>query len=226
VKLVSIALVAAAAAILSTGTAAAPTPLSPAPGSSTTSTHPTFRWMVKAPEVSDSIAIAKSPRLTASGEFVTANIVDVDDLEEDATSWSPTRPLPVGTFYWHVGSIDTTPGSNAKTFTATAKLTIRAAVVAQSFQLQWSGRQFLETLTLKANVQQVNVLVKLLAGTRVLGAHRATTNNFLVDALTRDQGVFTVPTSVKRGTKLRLVATLTVKGDTAKATVSKTLRAP
>ena len=68
--------------------------------------------------------------------------------------------------------------------------------------------------------------MKLLAGTRVLGAHRATTNNFLVDALTRDQGVFTVPTSVKRGTKLRLVATLTVKGDTAKATVSKTLRAP
>ena len=66
--------------------------------------------MVKAPEVSDSIAIAKSPRLTASGEFVTANIVDVDDLEEDATSWSPTRPLPVGTFYWHVGLDRHDPG--------------------------------------------------------------------------------------------------------------------
>ena len=67
--------------------------------------------------VSESIAIVKSPRLTASGEGVTADIVDIDDLEEDATSWSPTRPLPVGTYYRHDDSIDTTPGSKATTFT-------------------------------------------------------------------------------------------------------------
>ncbi len=225
-KMGSILIAVAGAAILAAGVTAAPNPLAPAPGTVTTSTHPTFRWTVHAPEVSDSITIAKAPTLGANGEFPTANLVDEDDLQEDQTTWSPTRPLPVGTYWWHVGSIDTTPGATGKLFTRAEMLTIQATVAAQSFKLQWSGRQFLATLTIKANVQSVDVRVQLFAGKHVLGTHRATTNNFLVDQVTRDVSVFTIPASVKRGAALRLVATLTIKGQSAKATLAKTLRAP
>jgi len=216
-----------AAFALATSVAAAPTPLSPPPGSSTTSTHPTFRWTLQPPEIADSISIAKSPQLAATGEFVTADLADVDDLEGDATSWSPTRPLPAGTYWWHVGSRDATPGATPKTlFTPAMQLTVRVSVAVQSLKLKWSGRQFLATLSLKANVSNVDVLVNLYSGKRLLGSHKATTGNFLIDQATDDQSVWTVPPAVKRGSPLRLVATLTVRGDKAKATAAKTFRAP
>ncbi len=151
------------------------------------------------PEISHSISIAKSPRLAATGEFVTAGIVDVDDLEPDATTWSPTRALPAGTYWWHV---------------------------VQSLKLKWAGRQFLATLSLKANVSSVNVLVQLYSKKRLLGSHRATTSNFLLDQATDDQSIWTLSPAVRHGSPLRLVVTLTVRGDRATATVTKTFRAP
>jgi hypothetical protein len=216
-----------AAALCATGIGATPTPLSPAPGSTTSSTHPAFRWTVHAPEISASISIAKSPQLATTGEFATANIVDVDDLEPDATSWSPTRPLPAGRYWWHVGSHDTTDGAPpGKLFTPVAQLTIRISVAVQSLKLKWAGRQFLATLSLKANVGNVNVLVQLYSKKRLLGSHKATASNFLLDQGTDDQSIWTLSPAVRHGSPLRLVATLTVKGDTAKATVTKTFRAP
>jgi hypothetical protein len=216
----------ATAAICATGVGAAPTPLSPASGSSTSSTHPTFRWTVRPPEISASISIAKSPQLVATGEFVTANIADVADLEPDATSWSPTRPLPAGTYWWHVGSRDTTPGAApGLLFTPTMKLTIQASITVKPLKLNWAGRQFLVTVAFTANVSNVNVLVRLTSGKRLLGTHKATTSNFLIDQPTDDQSMWTIPPTVKRGSPLRLVVTLTVEGGT-KATVTKTLRAP
>jgi hypothetical protein len=226
-KLLAAAAATTAAAVCAAGVGAAPTPLSPAPGSSTTSTHPTFRWTVQAPEVSASISIAKSAQLAAPGEFVTANIVDVDDLEPDATSWSPTRALPAGTYWWHVGSRDTTDGAPpGELFTPVRQLTIRVSVAVQLLKLRWAGRQFLATVSLRANVSNVNVLVQLSSGKHVLGSHKATTSNFLIDQPTEDQSMWSLPASVKRRAPLRLVATLTVKGDTAKAVVTKTFRAP
>jgi hypothetical protein len=226
-RLAGLLSVVAASTVFVATVGAAPTPVSPAPNSSTTSTHPTFRWKVAPPEVSASITLAKAPTVGANGDFPTRNLVDFDDLQEDQTSWSPNRPLPVGTYWWHVGSVDTTPGvATGKLFTPVAKLTILPTAAAQSFKIQWSGHQFLAMLSLKSNVQQVNVLVQLFAGKHLLGSQRAKTNNFNVDQPTTSQSVFTVPTSVKRGTGLRLVATLTVKGSTAKATFAKTLRAP
>jgi hypothetical protein len=226
-KVKLLAAAATTAALCAAGVVAAPTPLSPAPGSSTKTTHPTFRWTVRAPEVSDSISIAKSPQVVATGEFVTANLVDVDDLAPDATSWSPTRALPAGTYWWHVGSLDTSVDGTAPTlFTPSMKLTIRVSVGVQSLKLRWAGRQFLSTLELKANVSNVNVVIKLYSGRHLLGSHQATTSNFLIDQATDDQAMWSVPPSVKHGSPLRLVATLTVKGSTAKATRAMTFRAP
>ncbi len=226
-KLFAATIAAVSAAVCAAGVVAAPTPLAPAPGSSTTSTHPTFRWTVKAPEVADSISIAKSPRFAVTGEFVTANLVDVDDLEQDATSWSPTRALPAGTYWWHVGSRDTTVGAPLQSlFTPAMKLTVRVSIAVQSLTLKWAGRQFLATVSLKANVSKLNVLVQLFSGTHLLGSHRAATSNFLIDQATDDQSMWTIPGAIKHGAPLRLVATLTVKGQTARTTASKTFRAP
>jgi hypothetical protein len=226
-KLSIAAAAAVGTAVCAAGVVAAPTPLSPAPGSSTTSTHPTFRWTVKAPEVADSISIAKSPGLAATGEFVTANIVDVADLEQDATSWSPTRALPAGVYWWHVGSRDTTDGAPPQSlFTPAMKLTVRVSIAVQSLKLKWAGRQFLATVSLRANVSKVGVLVQLYSGSRLLGSHRATTSNFLIDQPTDDQSMWTIPGAVKHGAPLRLVTTLTVPGQAAKTTASKTFRVP
>jgi hypothetical protein len=78
----------------------------------------------------------------------------------------------------------------------------------------------------KANVTSVNTDVRLFSGTHLLGSHKATTNNMNLDQPTTDQSVFTIPSNVKRGTKLRLVVKLTIKGATATATLVKSLRAP
>jgi len=226
-KLGATALIAAAAATLATGAGAAPAPRVPAAGSSTTSTHPTFEWSVQPPEISASITIASSPQLASSGEFVTADLVDEDDLQPDQTSWTPTRPLTAGTYWWHVGSRDTTPGAaGGDLFAPVAKLTISTSVAVHSLKLQWSDRQFLATVSIKANVPRVHVVVQLFSGTHVLGSHRSTTHNFLIDPPTTDQSQFTIPAKIKRGAKLRLVTTLTVKGATARATLVKSLRAP
>jgi hypothetical protein len=225
-RLASLTIAAVAAAVLAASTGAAPTPLSPAPNAETSNTHPTFRWApVRPPEIASSITISKSPTVGPDGEFPTANLVDFDDLEFDATSWTPTRALAVGTYWWHVASVDTTPGAKGKLFTPAVKLTIRTTVAAQSIKVQWSAHQFLATLSLKANVTKVDVTMKLFAGSRLLQTQKGTANNFLVDQPTTTQAVFTVPTKVKRGTALRLVATLTVKGDPAKSTLTRTLRA-
>jgi hypothetical protein len=227
VKLLAAATATATAVLFAAGVSAAPRPISPTSGSSTTSTHPTFHWTVESPEVSDSISIAESPQLVATGEFVTANIVDVDDLAPDATSWSPTRPLPAGTYWWHVGSVDTTSGASPQSlFTPTMQLTIRVLLAVQSVKLKWVGRQFLATLSLKANASNVNVLVQLYSGTRLLGSHKATITSFPIDWGTEDQSVWSVPSTVKRRSPLRLVSTLTVPGDAAKTTATKTFRAP
>jgi len=221
-RLASITAAIVAAAVLAAGTGATPSPLGPAPGTSTTNTHPTFTWTLPQTEEAASISIASAPGLAPTGEFLTANIVDVDDLDFTATTWTPTRPLAVGTYWWHVAS----RGAGGKLYTPAARLTIVATVAAQSIKVQWSGRQFLATLSLKANVQKVDASLRLYAGRKLLEVHRTTTTNFLVDAPTAWQQVFTVPAKVKRGAALRLVARLTLKGSTATATLTKTLRAP
>lgn len=226
-RLATFAAVAVTAAVLATAVGAAPTPLSPAPGASTTSTHPTFRWTIAPPEVSDSITIASSPTLAATGEFVTANLVDEDDLASDATSWSPTRPLPAGTYFWHIGSVDTTPGApRGDLYSPVTKLTIKPAVSVQSLKLVWTAGELGGLLYLRTNASSVDLGAQLFNGRHLLGSHRATTSNNSLDQPSLQQFVLTFPATVKRGTKLRLVVTLTIRGTTAKASLVKIVRAP
>ncbi len=64
-----------------------------------------------------------------------------------------------------------------------------------------------------------------MAGSKQLGIKRLKTDNFLIDARKQDFSTWTVPATVKKGTRLRFVVSLTAAGG-AKAGATKTLKAP
>lgn len=212
--------------ILATSARAAVAPISPATSSSTRETHPTFTWTVQPPDVATLVSIARAAEVGANGEFLTANLVDVESLDAGATSWSPTRPLVAGTYWWHIGWRDTTPNTPSATeFTPARQLTILPWVSVSAVKYTRSGHEFLVSLLFKADVPSVHVLVKLYQGKRLLGTHSDTTNNFLIDPPSTEQSDWTLPSTTKPGTGLRLVFTLAIPGTTTRQTLTKTIRA-
>jgi hypothetical protein len=213
------------AATLVATVAAAPSPLSPKAGSTLTTSHPTFRWKLASTEAAESVSIASSPAIGSTGDF--AKTVDADILQADSTSWTPTRALPAGKYWWHVASHSNAVGSPPDhLFSPAVPFTVKAVISVGSIAFKTAGRQFLATISFKANVRNVVVVKRLYKGTKVLGTQKSLTDNFILDQSTQDQSMWTVPSSVKHGTPLKLVFTLTIKGSTTKLTTSKTLRAP
>ena len=220
-------LVAAAAAIAAASAGATSTPLSPAAGTVTTATHPTFTWTIASGEVIESVEIASSPETTPTGNFAATTLVESEALSPDATSWKPTKPLLAGKYWWHVVSHDTAPGLGWQhLFTPAMALTVSATVQLQSIALKQAGNQLLTTVSLLANVRNVNMTAKLFSGKKQIGVQKAKTDNFLVDQPVQQQSFWIIPGTVPHRTKLRLVVTLTVAGQKAKATATKTFRYP
>ncbi len=218
---------AAVAAIAAATAGAASTPLSPAAGTVVSTTHPKFKWAIAPGEVAELIAIASSPATTSTGDFASGTLVDSSPLAPDATSWSPTKPLPAGKYWWHVVSHSTTAGAGwAHLFTPTLRFTVGAVVSVQSIALKFAGSQFLATVSLLGNIRNVNVVAKLYDGKKQIGVQKTTTDNFLIDQPAQAQSLWTIPGTIKHRAKLRLVVTLTVSGQTAKATATKNFRAP
>lgn len=217
--------VGAAAAALTAGSAGAvATLVSPTPGSSTTSTHPVFKWTLPAGEAGESISIARSPKIDpATGDFTLAALQDSDILELGATTWTNTRPMEAGTYYWHVASRSDTA---KHIFSPTSSFVIRPAVKVNSIKVKTykPQRTFMITASWKANVRKVSYVAVLYAGSKKLGEKKLLTDNFLIDAPKLDLSVWVIPPTVKKGTRLRFVLKLNASG--AKTTKTMSLKAP
>src|SRR5438132_14810 len=90
------------AGVIAATVAAAPAPLSPSAGSTVTTSHPTFRWKLPPTEAAESVSVSTSPAIGSTGDF--AQLADADILQADSTSWTPTKALPAGKYWWHVAS--------------------------------------------------------------------------------------------------------------------------
>jgi hypothetical protein len=223
-KLAALAAAVVACAVAAVASAA-PTPLSPTAGSATTALRPIFRWRLPSNEVAETIGVAKSPTVSPTGEFVSANIVGLDQIAPDATSHSFDQPFAAGTYWWHVTSHDTTFVHPGHLFTRPVKFTIRATISSPSVAVRVAGHGFLATVKWNANVTTMLVKGRLLSGTKQLVSHQSKSSGIL-GVPAQDIEAWTIPASVKRGTKLRFVVTLSVPGSKVASTVTKTIAAP
>lgn len=221
----SVALGALVAGAVAGASSAAPAPLSPASGSTTTALRPVFRWHLPSNEVAETVGVAKSPAIAPSGEFVSANIVGLDEVFSDATSHTFDQPFAAGTYWWHVASHDTTFTKPGHLFSRPVKFMIRATISSPSVALRFAGRGFLATVKWKANVTTMLVRGRLLSGTKQVASHQNKSAGIL-GVPAQDIEAWTIPANVKRGAKLRFVITLSVPGSNVASTVTKTFSAP
>ncbi len=220
-----LALGAVAGAVAVGSVSAAPTLVSPAPGSSITSSLPTFKWTLPAGEAGESISVSRSSKINPkTNDFVLADLQDSDILELDETSWKPDRAIPAGKYYWHVASHSATA---THVFSPINSFVIRPAItkVGVAVKTYKGQRTFLITTSWYANERAVTVTEKLYAGSKLLGSHKLTTDSFIIDAQRLDLTTWILPATVKKGARLRFVVSLKSKGG-AKASLTKTLRAP
>lgn len=216
---------AAVATVVASSAGAVATLISPTPGSSTTSTHPTFTWSLPSGETGESISVARTPTINpVTGDFMLGDLQDSDILEAGATKWAPDRPMEADTYYWHVASRSE---SVKHVFSPTSSFIVKPSVKVQSIAVKTyvPQRTFLITASWKANVRKVSYVAVLYQGTKKLAEKKLATDNFLIDAPKLDLSTWIVPSTVKRGARLRFVLKLTAAGG-AKASATKTLRAP
>ena len=214
-----IAVVAVAAA------GATPTLMSPKPGASMTTTHPTFSWTLPANEDVESVSVARAPQINPStNDFMPGELVEVGVLEADMTKWTPERPLPAGKYYWHVAG---KTESVKHMFTPVSAFVIRPAITKLSITVKTYGlqRTFLITTTWTANERKVALTARLFAGSKKLAERKLDTDNFLIDVRKQDLSTWILPPTVKKGARLRFVVLLKTQGG-ATRTLTKTLRAP
>jgi hypothetical protein len=73
-------------------------------------------------------------------------------------------------------------------------------------------------------MRTVNLVARLMAGSKQLDIKKLKTDNFLIDGRKQDLSTWVIPPTVKKGTRLRFVVALTGTG--AKAGGTKTFKAP
>ena len=213
-----------AAAVAATAQATA-TPVTPGPGSSMTTTHPEFSWSLPGDQRPLSISIARSPKINPdTADFMPGELAQTSILKEGVSRWIPTQPLPAATYYWHVAS---TPGpGQPREFSATSSFTIRPLIAKPSFTVKYAGqRMFLVTTSWTANIRKVDLSAALYAGSKRLAERKLATDNFLIDGKKTDISTWIVPSTVKKGARLRLVVKLSGEGG-ARASATKSLRVP
>ncbi len=225
-KRVLVCTVALAASMFAASVAAAPSPVSPLSTTKLTTVHPVFQWRLGPGEVSESISIASSPALAATGEFAAQNQVALDSLQADAKSHTFDQPIPAGHYWWHVASHDTSvPAPAPHLFSPAQPFTLSPSVTKLKVSLRFAGRSFLATVSYQANVATVLVKGRLLAGSKRL-AQRSDKSTTLVGQPGSSMAQWDVPSSVKRGTALKLTVTVSIPGSTGTATATKTFKAP
>jgi hypothetical protein len=215
----------AAAGVIALSVGAAPTLVTPAPGSTMTTSHPSFTWSFPAGETGESITVGKTSKLVeATGDFATPDLADADILEPGQTKWTTIRALEAGKYWWHVASHTDT---ERHLFSPLRPFTIKPAVTLESITVKAykAQRTFLVTVSWRANVHKVGLVAELRKGTKRLAVRKIATDNFLVDSRKQDLSTWIVPSTVKKGAALRLKVSLTPQGG-RRVTVSRALRAP
>ena len=186
--------------------------------------HPVFAWELPAGEASDALYVSRTPETTPEGAFFSENIAESAFFTDDGTqTWAPTRALYAGRYWWNVRTHDAefvTAYSGASSF--------RVAPSVRVLGVRTSRLSFLRELHLDmrwvTNLREVRVEARLFRGRRLVGRVRDTHETLI--ALDPDRGFleWKRPRSVRAGSRLRLVVSVSGMGRTA--TLTRQIRAP
>ncbi len=214
-----------AVGLAATAVAAGPIALSPRAGSTVSTSHPTFRWQLPSGDVAGAVSISTSPAIGVSGDFATLTTVGI--LHGNTHSWKPTQPLFAGKYWWHVAYHKSAPGLAGAhvSYSPSTPFTVKTVLTLRSLTLNAAGTGIFAHLTFTSDVRSVVISEKLYAGPRVVATRTSRSDNALIDNPTHDDGLLTVPGTIKPGTLLKLVVTLTVPGSTTVLTATRTIRA-
>ena len=224
--LVSAAAVALAVTFASLAFATAQ-PTSPAAGA-TTSSHPTFTWVLPANEEADWIAVSSRPETTPTGEFFTENVVDFDLLDAgEQTRWAPSKALFAGTHWWNVRTHDRNTFQSM--FSPPSPFTVGAQTRIVGLRIRRNSYTFIPDdltvdVTWATNVRAVVVDVVVMRGRRRVGRLRRAEETF--SPLTSDSAFLTWrrPRSVRTGSRLTVI--VSVRGGGRVASARRVVRAP
>jgi hypothetical protein len=218
----ALAAAAVGALVAATVAAAGATPVAPAAGA-VVSSQPTLAWTLPDNEVTDAVFVATSPALTASGDFGNDVIVDAGVFENDVRRWTPTDPLYAGRYWWLVVSHDVESLTYFRT--APRPFVVRAEVALRRVSARTYPRTGITQVvaTWRSNARDVTVRARIVRGVRTLAARR-----FVEDGVVGSDGLSSFtwkrPRSIRPGTPLRLL--VTVSGGGASRTRTVSFRAP
>ncbi len=189
---------------------AAATPLTPAPGATVTSAHPHFTWTLPTGESSQGLYIARKPDVTPEGRFYDQAIVQTGVVVAADREWTPSQPLFAGSYWWNVWSSNSSSFavfSTPAAFTIPISLTLLgvmtkrySSVHALDLDVRWT-----------ANVPQLLVRLRLLRGRKIVWKASTTADN-RIGAPGSARFGWKRPTRLKRGTQLKLLASISSGG--------------
>jgi len=209
-------------AISATGALAAATPVTPAPGSTVTSARPQFTWTLPTGEWTQGLYIARKPAVTPEGRFYDQSIVQVGVVNAADREWTPSVPLYAGSYWWNVWSSD---ADSQVIFSAPAAFVIPVSLRLVGVKTKRYSSVHALDLDVRwtANVPRPLVRLRLVRGRKIVWkASKTAYNTIGVPGSTRIS--WKRPTRLKRGTRLRLLASIASGG--VKRTRAFVVRAP
>jgi hypothetical protein len=200
----------AGVAISATAAFATATPVSPAPEATVTSAHPHFTWTLPTGEWSQGLYIASKPEVTPEGRFYDQNIVQVGVVVAADREWTPSVPLYAGSYWWNVWSSD--PVSQVIFSTPAAfVIPVSLGLIGVKTKRYLSLHVLDLDVRWTSNVQRPLVRLRLLRGRKLVWkASKMSYNTIGVPGSTRFS--WKRPTRLKRGTRLKLVASISSGG--------------
>jgi hypothetical protein len=189
---------------------AAAEPVTPARGAKVTTAHPHFTWTLPTGESSQGLYIARKPDVTPEGRFYDQNIVQVGVVDAADREWTPSQPLFAGTYWWNVWSSNS---SSYAVFSTPAAFTIPVslALVGVNTKRYPSVHALDLEVRWTANVPRPLLRLRLLRGRKIVWkASKTAYNTIGVPGSTRFS--WKRPSPLKRGTRLRLFASISSGG--------------
>jgi hypothetical protein len=200
------------------------TPISPSPGAIVDTSHPVFSWSLPPNEDSDAIYVADAPDTTIEGRLFDESIVDLDTFSGTETSWSPSSPLPAGTYWWNVRSHDRETFDSFYSAPVSFTIPARARVVSIRIKRYLSLDLLDITVRFTANTEEARVAVRLRRGARTVWS-KAEIDEFISIGETNSSSFSWYSRGrIPQGTRLQLQ--VTVDADGAHASARTTVRAP
>lgn len=213
------ALVAALAFAALAGASAIPT--SPRHGAAVATSTPTFTWSVPEGETTTDVYVSSGRARTLPGAF--RSVVDGQSFSNGELTWTPTRPLFAGGYWWLVKTHD---AAAKELYSAPRAFTVRGSGRITQLRLtRYTDRHHLFiSAKWRSNAKRPVLVLRVKRGARVLWTQRLPKTSIVPFAEEFGLTTWIRPTGIRGGTPLKLTAML--QAGSFKKTLTRPFRAP